>query len=321
MYLKDVKRRWFFLAVLLILIVPLLTGFDIIRNIAVVADGQRIEIRTNKEVPEQIIREAGFTLETGDTWQLKGANKNIQDGSVIEVIRGIPVTVVRGGVAKEYKSSKNTVGEALKSIGISYNKNRIFPYADTKLSEGMRIYVLDKNEELHLSKAEVAPSLVYEDDNNLAAGTEAVKTQGKAGVAHVVSRKVKQADGSHVIEELGRIVTEEPENKIIRRGTARSVKTPNGYKRYTKLLQGEATAYIATGNRTSLGLVPHVGIVAVDPRVIPYYTKMYIPGYGIAMAGDTGGDIVGNRVDLFFDSYQAAMQWGRRPVEIYILEE
>lgn len=52
----------------------------------------------------------------------------------------------------------------------------------------------------------------------------------------------------------------------------------------------EITAYTlgegsGTG-RTSIGLVPYEGIVAVDPRVIPYYTKLYIPGYGIAMAGD-----------------------------------
>lgn len=54
-----------------------------------------------------------------------------------------------------------------------------------------------------------------------------------------------------------------------------------------------------TGNRTAIGIVPYEGIVAVDPSMIPYYTKMYIPGYGIAMAGDTGGDMVGNRIDVF----------------------
>ena len=63
------------------------------------------------------------------------------------------------------------------------------------------------------------------------------------------------------------------------------------------------------------------GIVAVDPRFIPYYTKMYIPGYGIAMAGDTGGDMVHHRVDLFFNDYHRAIQWGRRDVDIYILAD
>lgn len=83
----------------------------------------------------------------------------------------------------------------------------------------------------------------------------------------------------------------------------------------------ESTAYVATGNPTSIGIMPYEGIVAVDPKVIPYYTKMYIPGYGIAMAGDTGGLIEGKIVDLFMDDYNRAVRWGRRDVEIYILAE
>ena len=78
---------------------------------------------------------------------------------------------------------------------------------------------------------------------------------------------------------------------------------------------------MATGNRTSIALVPYEGIVAVDPRMLPYYTKMYIPGYGMAMAGDTGGDMLHHRIDLFFNSYNRAIQWGRRHVEVYILAE
>ena len=48
---------------------------------------------------------------------------------------------------------------------------------------------------------------------------------------------------------------------------------------------------------------------------------MYVPGYGVAMAGDTGGAIVGNRIDLFMDSYEEAINWGRRDVQVYILED
>ena len=62
------------------------------------------------------------------------------------------------------------------------------------------------------------------------------------------------------------------------------------------------------------------GIIAVDPHVIPYGTRVYIPGYGFAVAGDTGGAIVGNRIDLFMDSYHDAISFGRRNVEMYILE-
>jgi 3D (Asp-Asp-Asp) domain-containing protein len=61
------------------------------------------------------------------------------------------------------------------------------------------------------------------------------------------------------------------------------------------------------------------GVVAVDPSVIPLGTQLYIPGYGRAIAGDTGGSIVGNRIDLGFENYGAAMQFGRREITVYVL--
>jgi 3D (Asp-Asp-Asp) domain-containing protein len=63
------------------------------------------------------------------------------------------------------------------------------------------------------------------------------------------------------------------------------------------------------------------GVVAVDPNVIPLYTRLYIEGYGPAIAGDIGGAIRGQRIDLCFDSLGEALDWGRRPVTVYILND
>lgn len=311
----------FILAIFVLIMMPFLLGFDITRRVSVEVDGQVRELRTNTASPQQILQEAGVTLKPGDGWRLKGANKRVQDGSVIEVVRGIPFTVIRGEEAKEYKSSKETVGAALKDIGISYSKKRVYPDATQPLKAGMKIFVLDKGEELEFSEADVEIPVKYEEDHSVMFGSESVKHPGKEGKQTVVSKKVKNKDGSHSVKELTRHVTQEPETKIIRKGMAMSVYTPDGYKRYTKKITAEATAYVGTGNRTSIGLVPYEGIVAVDPRIIPYYTKMYIPGYGFAMAGDTGGDMVHHRIDLFFSSYNRAIQWGRRHVDVYILAE
>ena len=84
-----------------------------------------------------------------------------------------------------------------------------------------------------------------------------------------------------------------------------------------------ATAYTAgcygcTGITASGYRAGH-GIVAVDPRVIPLGTRLYIPGYGLAIAGDTGGAILGNRIDLGFNSLSDALQFGRRSVTVYRL--
>ena len=71
---------------------------------------------------------------------------------------------------------------------------------------------------------------------------------------------------------------------------------------------------------TSIGWQAKPGIIAVDPNVIPYGTRLYVPGYGFGIAGDTGGAIVGHRIDLFYDTEQEAMRWGRRNLPMYILE-
>jgi 3D (Asp-Asp-Asp) domain-containing protein len=84
-----------------------------------------------------------------------------------------------------------------------------------------------------------------------------------------------------------------------------------------------ATAYTADcsgcSGTTASGQHAGHGIVAVDPRVIPLGSHLYIPGYGHAVAGDTGGAIRGNRVDLGFNSDSDAMQFGRRSVTVYVL--
>ncbi len=82
----------------------------------------------------------------------------------------------------------------------------------------------------------------------------------------------------------------------------------------------EATAYTWTGYRTATGTWPSRGTVATDPRVIPLGTELHIEGYGPAVAADTGGAIQGQRVDLYMDTEHECWQWGRRKVEVRVLE-
>lgn len=94
--------------------------------------------------------------------------------------------------------------------------------------------------------------------------------------------------------------------------------------RYGRSIYVDATAYSAydpgNGSYTARGTLLRHGIIAVDPSVIPLGTKVYIPGYGEAIADDTGGAIVGNRIDIAFDSHEEAIWFGRQMLEIYIIE-
>ncbi len=70
------------------------------------------------------------------------------------------------------------------------------------------------------------------------------------------------------------------------------------------------TAYCSgTKRRTATGAEAVKGVAAVDTNVIPFGTKLYIPGYGYAVAADRGGAIKGNRIDLCMNSYNEAIQW------------
>jgi 3D (Asp-Asp-Asp) domain-containing protein len=100
--------------------------------------------------------------------------------------------------------------------------------------------------------------------------------------------------------------------------------------KYKKVIEGKASAYTSYGNsRTATGTVPTVGTVAVNPKIIPYGTKMWITSldgsidYGFAVAEDTGGFVKWKNpriVDLFMSTKTECRNWGVRGVRIYILE-
>ena len=124
------------------------------------------------------------------------------------------------------------------------------------------------------------------------------------------SAAIKAAEAARIAEE--------------ERRRAQRIETSRGMVHYTDVLTMEATAYLptdgsATGT-TATGIPAERGIVAVDPDVIPLGTRLYIPGYGEAIAADTGGAIVGNKIDLCMEDYGEAMEFGRRDITVYVLQ-
>ena len=104
----------------------------------------------------------------------------------------------------------------------------------------------------------------------------------------------------------------------------RQEEASRGEPRYSDALYMEATAYLPGDGDgsgiTASGIPATYGVAAVDPAVIPLGTRLYIPGYGEAIAADTGGAIVGHKIDLCMESYGEAMQFGRQNVTVYVLD-
>ena len=239
-----------------------------------------------------------------------------------EASRQKPVRLHHFGLAKEFTTHQATVAGVLEDAKINMDGRTVYPPPETEITDGMVIHVLARKSFLSREEVEVPFGTQFIDDPELAFGDKKVEKEGVKGKDLVIFENITRAGHEQKIE-LDRKRVTEPVNAVVRQGVAQSILTPNGYVKYKKVLYGEATAYTWGGGasgHTSVGLYPKRGIVAVDPRIIPYYTKMYIPGYGMAIAGDTGGAIVGTRIDLFMDSLHECYQWGRRDVEIYILE-
>ncbi|MGQ9698282.1 MAG: 3D domain-containing protein [Armatimonadota bacterium] len=106
-------------------------------------------------------------------------------------------------------------------------------------------------------------------------------------------------------------------NSIVAQLGPPTVPVLRGYIRPTKVLRVEATAYCLPG-RTRMGTPVRKGVVAVDPKVIPLGSVLYVEGYGWGRAEDTGAAIKGNRIDVWLPTRKEALEWGRKTVTVYV---
>lgn len=178
--------------------------------------------------------------------------------------------------------------------------------------------------------AEVIPKkTVYKNDPEIEAGKDTVLEEGSDGKKVQIIKTVYYDGEKYGQEVVGTEVTP-PEDRVISRGTKiiwKTLDTPEGEIRYWKEMRVWATHYdggagcMGCSGRgiTATGLKAGKGVIAVDPSVIKLGSEVYIPGYGRAVAGDTGGRIIGPIIDLGFEDARTA-GWSARFVDIYILK-
>lgn len=176
----------------------------------------------------------------------------------------------------------------------------------------------------------LAAKLQHRTDNHLAAGRTRIVDVGRPGIRMLTYRFMRRG-GATVRTLLASRIVRMPRARVIAHGVAAYASLAHvaeqGFTNAMNLagsaIRMIATAYTAgcvgCSGITASGVRAGFGVIAVDPRVIPLGTRLFIPGYGRAVAGDTGGAILGNRVDLGMNSQQDAMQYGRRSVTVYVL--
>lgn len=302
------------------------------------------KIRTYAKDIKGFLAEQSITLSAHDFLNLND-NANISDGMEIVITRGIPFNIAEGEHITFCSTTKTTVGEALLEAGHCPDEDDVVtPSTDTPVTPGLTISITRVNNETVTITESIANSTEYKNDDTLEKGKTKVLQEGNMGECEVTFKITYENGVEASREEISRIVTKEPKNKIIANGTKTTIvktlnntepkKTPvssgantiAGFKyqkKYTMSATGY-TAFRADGSRgkTASGRLAGHGIAAVDPNVIPLGTKLYIEGYGEAIAADTGGSIKGNKIDLCFEMSNAQIrkQFGRKTLNVYVLE-
>ncbi len=225
------------------------------------------------------------------------------------------------------EASGYTVADVLDNLDIKLNKlDRVSLPLDEIAKEGMEIRIDRVVVENLENKIEIPFETESRENKDMFEGEKKVITKGEVG-QKIESLKNTYVNGIlETTEVLKSEITKDPVKEVVEVGTKKGTQAPNG-KNAKRVIVMQATAYDPTaGSKTAMGTRARVGAVAVDPKVIPLGSKLYIesmdgfPTYGYATAEDTGGAIKGNRIDLFYNSNAEANRFGRRNVKVYVLD-
>ncbi len=292
-------------------------------------DGKRQTFYTPEQTVGQALERAGFEVKVSDRISLP-LDAPTERGTTVVIEHARPIAITNMGKTIRTLSSAETVGEALTDAGVALQGlDYSHPTPDTPLAKlssrsdrEIKVEVF-RVQEYQVLEKEFIP---FETETQLVDDLEIDKTKiiQPGGFGMKVRRiRVRSIDGQEISREVEDEYTAiEPRNEIKGYGKKlipHTLETPDGTITYWRALNMYAVSYkpSSSGNFTSIGLPLRKGIVAVDTDYIAYGTRMYIPGYGFAIAGDTGGGVVGRLIDLGYsdEDYVSWHQW----VTVYFL--
>ncbi|MDE6357355.1 MAG: G5 domain-containing protein [Eubacteriales bacterium] len=325
----------------LILFISLCTGTldayaQSLHNIKINVDGNWKIVKSSNITVGELLKSNNIELGKKDKID-KSLDYLITDDTDIFIDKAESIIFqIDGESSKRFSSNGGSVGVALYEF--QQETGRIFKLKEgqspaKELKNNMIIKLTPYYEKIVTKTADIPFTTSYVENPNLPLGTQNIKVAGVNGSKEIKTKELylegNLASSSVVSEK----ITKNPVNQVIEKGTkANTVKTEKGTFSYIKKIAMKSTAYTAgfesTGKNpgdagygiTASGMKAQRGVVAVDTKVIPFGTKLYIEGYGYAVAGDTGGAIKGNKIDVFVNTYAEARNWGVRTVNVYVLE-
>ncbi|WP_301109222.1 G5 and 3D domain-containing protein [Sporosarcina sp.] len=312
------------------------------KKVTIDVDGKATEMWTTEQTVQDVLKTANIDVSSHDEIEPALAS-NVSADQPITIERAFQVTVKDGGNESTHWSTSTTVADFLREQNIRLNEL-------DKVEGDSKATLTSSNATVNIARVEKVTDVVEEAENfkvqtkadpKLLKGREKVVQEGKKGKVQRTFEVTKK-NGKVVSRELvSEKLLEKPTHKVVNVGSKVMVASAsNGSKNNGNVgvsrgnepsggreFYANASAYTAYCNGCSgttatgidLRANPNLKVIAVDPSVIPLGSKVWVEGYGYAVAGDTGGAIKGNRIDLHMPTKAAAYQFGRRTVKIKVI--
>lgn len=336
---EQVSRRVVLIPLVVAITALCLSAAALMINTYVIYDGAQMQVhRSYESSPESLLASVGKPLGELDAYDMVENEGRYE----ITLHRAGQITLKADGketpVAVRYD---DTVEQAIARAGITLGElDEVNPAKNEPATYGSTISVARIAVTQSVKTVDIPFEKVIKNNSSMESGKSKVTQAGVNGEKQQ-TYEVKTRDGVVVSETLLKeVVVKQPQSEITEKGTkvsanvvggAGTLSTSRGVpQRYSKVIDVVATAYsseLISNKLTATGAVARVGLIAVDPRVIPLGTRMYITSadgkswvYGYAVAADTGGAIKGNKIDLFFNTERECYKFGRRRAKVYILD-
>ena len=307
-------------------------------EVTVVNGDDTVKLLSNGGKVSDILEQAGVELGENQI-SYPAADSEISGDCEVRILDAKPVSITADGETKEVLLPDGTVEEALKLGSVKLGKDDILDVKRTTPVSKVDSITIKRVTYKDETVSESIPfDKVKENSDKLDLGESEIKTEGVDGEKAVVKR-VKYIDGERDSSEtIAEKVVRKPVDEVTLVGTkgaasadgAGTFTDENGVEvSYKYKLTGSGTAYTApAGASTATGTPVYEGGVAINPNLIPYGSKLYIEStdgsrvYGYATAIDTGGALMDGSaiVDVFYFSLDSCYSWGRRDVNVYVIE-
>jgi len=291
---------------------------------------QATTYHTTAKTVGEALHEAGYTLYLADRVG-PGLDTRVTGAMEIELDRSTPVTVRVDGRSIRTRTHRERVDNVLADLGIVLTGlDYTQPRGDATLGNDPAIDVFRVSERFLIEQEPIPYDSVWRPDPELEIDNQKLLQEGAPGVRE---RRIRvRYENDHEVSRTleNEYVAVPPTTNVRGYGTKivlRTLDTASGQVEYWRKIHMLATSYSAATagtpetsawyGRTATGLRMRKGIVAVDPRVINLGSKVFVPGYGVGLAGDTGGAIKGKRIDLGFDNDNLELWY--RWVDVYLL--